>query len=260
LSQPEYTWWPWRFLALSVPVLALGGAALAAYENHPKDEVLAIFFSVVAAANGYLFAMAIGDFGRSIAAIPIGAVSGYAAVFIFNNPLPSALFCAVLFFIVGYSMTERMMKVLPGCLSMIVLAGAVFSFIGGTMTHARSEPEFAVFCSYPFVCGCVAASMPVENEMGAIIDAWLAGIRASLNGMIFGGLIAVPLGIVVAIVVDFSYSATYQECIVFGYLAVTLSLANYFCVQNIFTAVHRAERNRGVQVDESLPENERSDG
>ena len=261
MSQPEYTWWPWRFLALSVPVLALGGAALAANENHPKDEVLAIFFSVIAAANGYLFAMAVGDFGRSIAAIPIGALSGYAAVYIFGHPMPNAAFVAILFVIAGYSFSARLMKMLPGCLSMLFLGGAFFAFMGGALNHNRaSEPEMAVFCSYPFVCGCVAASMPVENSIGAIFDAWLAGIRASLNGMVMGGLIALVLSVVVAIFVNILRSQRSEEILLGGFLIVTLSLTNYFCVQNIFTAVHRAERGREVQVENSMAGNERSDG
>lgn len=251
MSQPAYTWWPWRFLALSAPILALGGAALAASEHRPRAEVLAVFFSVLAAANGYLFAMAVGDFGRSITAIPIGAAAGYAAVFLFSYPLPNAIFITILLVIAGLSMGARLMKMLSGCVIIVFLSIALLSFIGVAVNrHATAEPEIAIICSYPFVCGCVASSMPIENSLRAVIDAWLAGIRASLHGMAMGGLASIGLGVLVAILMSSVRSRSVEQAVAVGFLVITLALANYFCVQNIFTAVHRAEGVRETAVIE----------
>lgn len=270
MSQPAYTWWPWRLLALSVPVIALGGAVLADQEHRGHEDTFAIFFSVIAAANGYLFAMAIGDFGRSIVAIPLGAFAGYAAVSMFSYPITNVIFISVLFLIALFSITARMMKVLPGCLAMIVMFFAFFAYLSAVNRHytTNAESELSLFCSYPFVCGCVAASMPIENSPGAIWDAWLAGVRASMHGMVMGGIASCAVGIMLMLVASaFSRSRRDEEFFVIAFAVISLSLANYFCVQNIFTAVHRAERvptkieeqQMAEKANEVLPENERSD-
>jgi hypothetical protein len=252
-------------------MIALGGAVLADQEHRSHEETFAIFFSVIAAANGYLFAMAIGDFGRSIVAIPLGAFSGYAAVTLFSYPMPNIVFISVLFFIALLSLTARMMKVLSGCLSMVVLFFAFFAFLGAVKNGRfmpSGDPEMALFCSYPFVCGCVAASMPIENSPSAIWDAWLAGVRAAMHGMVMGGLASIAVGILILISASiFSSSRRDEEFFAIAFAVISLSLANYFCVQNIFTAVHRAER-APVKIEEQLmaekekevlPEKERSD-
>jgi hypothetical protein len=78
-SQPVYAWWPWRSVAMAVPVAAvLSGYAVIATEsqvpNLSTPQLVALTsFTVYGAGNGFLLGAAIGDFGRSILAMIMGA-------------------------------------------------------------------------------------------------------------------------------------------------------------------------------------------
>ncbi|MBI3832645.1 MAG: hypothetical protein HY291_24195 [Planctomycetes bacterium] len=79
--QPVYAWWPWRAVALAVPVAAaLSGYAVVATESQVPDlsraQLVALTsFTVYGAGNGFLLGAAIGDFGRSILAMVMGALA-----------------------------------------------------------------------------------------------------------------------------------------------------------------------------------------
>ena len=81
-----FTWWPWKTLALAVPLMALASTLIFALNDRlPDDGALAVFFSVIGAGNAYMLAMANGSLGRSMLAIPIGVAAGFLSVELFSS-------------------------------------------------------------------------------------------------------------------------------------------------------------------------------
>lgn len=78
MAQPNFTWWPWRILALSVPWVAFAGA-LAAWQQEEfarrierDEQTLRVLLALYAGGNGLLLGAAIGDLGRSLLAMFVG--------------------------------------------------------------------------------------------------------------------------------------------------------------------------------------------
>jgi hypothetical protein len=95
LDKPKFTWWPLKALALAVPVLS-AALSFACSANSPHQPI-PLFFCLLGAGNGYLIGIAIGDLGRSMIAIPLGALAGYflsfALVSVFRPEDPQFWFC-----------------------------------------------------------------------------------------------------------------------------------------------------------------------
>ena len=85
MARPRYTWWPWRTLALAVPVVSFGAAVFAslagveASERSTEKLTLLVGLTIFGAGNGFLLGAAIGDFGRSILAMIAGAAAALLA-------------------------------------------------------------------------------------------------------------------------------------------------------------------------------------
>lgn len=105
-SQPVFTWWPWRALALAVPLVAvLGGYAAQASESAPpgwdKMKVtLLTAYTIYGAGTGFLLGAAIGDFGRSMLAMIAGAFTALALSPLYDGPglflAPLAMICVMM--------------------------------------------------------------------------------------------------------------------------------------------------------------------
>jgi hypothetical protein len=248
MSQPTFTLWPWKILSMLVPAMALVAAGLAEKYNAPREDSFAIFFSVIAAGNAYLFAMAIGDFGRSVIAIPVGAVAGWVAVVIFSHAAPTFLFLSFLTIVMFVSVLNRSSPVGHGCLNLVLLFFLGFAAAGAS----RTDPGLSALAGYPFVCAAIAGCMPLQRDFGGCLIAALAGARAALHGMVVGGTVFI-LGLIIASWV--SRGMTWgQIIVVLGVGLLSTMTANYFCVKFIFTAVHRvvapAPQAPGTPFDE----------
>jgi len=250
MSQPTFTLWPWKILSMLVPVMALVAAGVAEKYEAPKEDSFAIFFSVIAAGNAYLFAMAIGDFGRSVVAIPIGAVAGWIAVLVFSYGPPSILFIALMAVVMLLSVVSRSAAAGHGCLALVML---FFLALGAIEAPGRGDPALSMLAGYPFVCAVVAGCMPLQRDFLGVCQAGIAGARAALHGMV-AGIFVFGFG---AVILGLSPRFGSAGILVAGgaLIALAAMMINYFCVKFIFTAVHRvvapAPQSPGTPYDEN---------
>lgn len=238
MIQPEFTWWPWKTLSIAVPLMALG-CALASVENSRSDvEMMRVFFSVLAAANGYLFAMSVGDFGRSVVAIPVGAMAGFVAVHLFSFPVMSVLYLPLLGLIALYYFVFQGRPLV----GILLIGATVISFMMMLKDVTTSaNPMYAVVCGYPFICGCVAATMPLERNMRGVFEAWLAGTQASMYGMGLGLAVLIASAFLIGTLLSISGALRAYDYLIFGIPAIAFaSTANYFCVEVLFSSVYRS--------------------
>jgi hypothetical protein len=233
MSQPTFTLWPWKILSMLVPAMAMGAAALAVKNNAPTEDSFAIFFGVIAAGNAYLFAMAIGDFGRSVVAIPIGAVAGWLAVVIFSYTAPSIMFFLVLGLGIFSSVVTRSSTLGQSLLAMALLLFLALGAVGGPN---RADPIRSAIAGYPFVCAAVAGCMPLRRDAYGVWLAAMAGARAALHGMVAGGFVFFVTALMSRAMISLRVDG-----VIAHNLPVILAgmFMNYYCVKYIFTAVHR---------------------
>jgi len=246
VNQPKFTFWPWGTLAAAVPIMAFGCSVIAASQKGVNpEESLIVFFSVLAAGNGYLFAMAVGDFGRSIVAMPAGAIAGFIAVKIFAFPILTMLFLFPLIVIALFSLTLQQ-RIVSGCLVMLALG--ISTLVIATVIAAKANPAFATVCAYPFTCGAITATMPLKSDLEGYWQAWYAGTRAALFGMA-PGIAGLAFGAMILDPVIGSFrpltSAQFETVLLIIPVGMGLLVANYFCVRELFASVFRA----GVSSD-----------
>jgi len=241
VKRPEFSWWPYRAVALSVPVLALGAAVGSTFaSNRVGDEqtleVMTIFFAVLGAGNAYLFAIAIGDLGKTVLAVPAGGFAGFLAVQIFGHPPATVIYLVLLGILTIHAMLNGIFRALVGC------GGLFLMFIGGCVAvNIRNafEPGLCVICSYPFVCGAVAAFMPYERSMGGIRSAWLAGTLNAAYGMILSAGIGATFFVIVGFAGGLIFRGSVGQILAIAGGVVSLCLANFFCAQSLFFSVYR---------------------
>jgi hypothetical protein len=113
MNKPKFAWWPFRSLALAVPVLAASLTfGCCASQNAPL-HAMPLFFCLLGAGNGYLIGIALGDLGRSMIAIPLGALAGYFLSFVLVADFSPEYFwfwvlCIVLYPLLLASITAAM--------------------------------------------------------------------------------------------------------------------------------------------------------
>lgn len=232
-------------MSAAVPIMALTAALIAGTHKASDEETFAIFFSVIAAGNAYLFAMAIGEFSRSVIAIPIGAAAGFVAVQIFSYAAANLTFLILLCIFVFGSMLSRNTSMAPGCLLLVL----VFLGVNAVMNVSRKEPSLSALGGYPFVCMTIAASMPLERSFSGVFRAGISGGCAALYGMLFGGLAGIVGGVILSSLFSGGLSRRGEMISVVALLGLSAMVTNYFCVKGIFTAVHRADVPRENQAD-----------
>ncbi|MCW8133700.1 MAG: hypothetical protein KIS92_25365 [Planctomycetota bacterium] len=89
---PAYAWWPWRALAVAVPLLAclaaagiLGAGARMANQGLGAEETAAlVWLTVYTAGNALIVGMSSGHLGKSLFAMLAGAFVSYVAVLWFG--------------------------------------------------------------------------------------------------------------------------------------------------------------------------------
>ncbi|MCY3022741.1 MAG: hypothetical protein NTW87_27500 [Planctomycetota bacterium] len=245
MKQPEFTLWPWKVSALAVPAMALVAVLLALSQSADKREAMVVFFGVLAAGNAYLFAMAVGDFGRSVIAIPVGAVAGVVAVEVFKHQEANVVYLLFLGILVITGMVRGFVRALPGC-GLLILVFIAFMIAAAAGGLRGGDVTLCVLSAYPFVCGAVTATMPLDSDLPGIWNACMAGTRAALHGLLMGafiGIFSLPVcfvlyagGLLLQWRSPVAASAAFNVAPLVALLAT-----NYFCVKYVFAAVHRAE-------------------
>jgi hypothetical protein len=85
MAQPRFTLWPWGVLSLAVPA----AAAIAGFElfasgvstdQPPLELSCLVALTIFGAGEGFLLGIAIGDLGRSIVAMLVGAAAAFLSV------------------------------------------------------------------------------------------------------------------------------------------------------------------------------------
>lgn len=262
-DQPKFTWWPYRTLALLVPILAAAASYLAflfseAPRNSQKElAAYTVFFAIMGAGNAYLFAIAIGDFGRSVWAVPVGAIAGFVAVRIFGYPFANGLYAAMLAMVATYAMVVGAYSFLFGITATILLG---LPALGAFAAHQRFDPVWTLFCGYPFICGVIAASMPYERSISGRINAWTTGTLSA----IFGQVLAFLISLVVVVIVEFTLnpggpaSQEVQWLVSSIMNAAFFGIANFLCARRLFYSVYRV--NDGAGESAVLEDDEPADG
>lgn len=242
MNQPRFTLWPWAAMALGVPAMAAAATLLGAAQAQEPQDLLTVFFGVLAAGNAYVFALAVGDFGRSVLAIPTGAVAGFLAVRIFAYPITNFLF---LVFIALYALSAlraggRGAAIGCGLLTFVFLG---FLVLGSGVRSSGSDGSQVFMCllsTYPFTCACVTATMPLEQTRAGVLAAAAAGLNAALYGLLMGSAAFVLSGVLWLVTLRPLSSQPWAAMPVVPAL-IALLVCNYFCAKHLFAGVHRVE-------------------
>jgi len=239
MAQPAFSWWPFRILALAVPVIAAVSGAIAAENSNARDhEIFLIYFSVLGAGNGYVMSMAVGDFGRSVTAIPVGAASAWLAFSVLSYPLGHFAFLVIVFFmVVAMPMSTRHAGAL-GCLTIGLLG--IEALIVMNTSSGRQARELALLNAFPFVCGCITGSMPLHRTFGGVISAVAVGVQAALFGTIVS-ILAFILSLILIAPMARATSGRGEIILFLLWILVCTLPANYFCIRQVFYSVYRAE-------------------
>ena len=265
MQQPKFSRWPWGALAVGAPLVA-GVAAAFHFQNElalpiPPDERLwrsgGVFFGVLGAANGYLIGIAIGDLGRSVLAVPLGAAMAYGATQLLHNQI-GAVVVIVGFGIIMLNAISNGVKILSGCavtmLLMVVLM-TVVAHDGAASTNTH------LIMVYPLVCSVITASMPLDPSLLGVFGAFLVGARASLYGMI-AGVVGYCLGMTFMKLVEVTMPGGLAMDLVdqrgIFSMVVGAAASNVYCMKYLFDAVYRATREGEDQrmlarVDDDAP-------
>ena len=166
--RPAYCWWPWRTLAIAVPVVAVGTAGLVVATAEVNDgearELAAIqgLLTLFAGGNALLLGAAIGDMGKTMlvfmatvfAALVCTALPGALALFL--GPFVAiTVMCATLS--VRWRADEIVAAMFAGWYALF-LGGAfgfgVFAVLVIPAASTRSEPLMVI---------CLALACAVGN-------------------------------------------------------------------------------------------------
>ena len=244
MPQPQFTWWPWKLLALAVPVMAsigLGMALAQAPDDVWKEQL--VFWGVLSAGNGYLMAIANGDFGRSALAVPIGVLTSYLGCLLLTQPWVACVYLLLVLVIVG--LAGPWSKIV--CLLLCIIAAPLLFYLKSYLTPIG----WLNLTCYPFVCGCIAASMPVEATVRSVFSALAAGTSAAVTGMVAATAGFAVGNILVLILEMFMNTAPYDQLP----LAVRIPAmagpaamaANYVCLGQLFKALERTRAEKAPE-------------
>ena len=258
MQQPQFKRWPWGVLAMAAPAVA-GFAALVYTLNDPTSQHLpaderiwmagTVFFGILGAANGYLIGIAIGDLGRSVVALPLGASMALAATFGLRYHLV-AIAVIILFVSIMLNSVINGLRILSGCATSMLLM-VVFMTIVASEEEGSRLPNLLL--TYPLICSVVTASMPLERTVDGLVGAFLVGARASLFGMLPGVLAASLALSVYSVVMQFVPGVMPLGPVLpaLGATVIGAMAANVFCMKLLFDAVYRVSNTD----DEHLHEN-----
>ncbi len=249
-KQPKFKLWPWKALALALPLVAALCAYLASRHSSDERRILTVFFIVLAASNGYLMAAAIGDLGRCLLAIPIGVCGAFAAVSLLTFGATRALF---FLFICGlatvkyarYFYRYETTFYRPIALGLIPFYYVFVVWCAFDTFPAHGVTLLAVVLCYIFVNACNAGAMPARRGG---LGRWKA-LSTGLRGGAYGAALGAAGGAAVTGVFWFFAAGLFgfelrghEPFYTYFALVSGLTMANYFCIQLLFAG---AARTRG---------------
>lgn len=241
MPQPQFTWWPWKLLTLAVPVMASFGLGMALTQA-PDDvwKAQLAFWGVLSAGNGYLMAIANGDFGRSALAVPMGVMTSYLGCLLLAQPWVACAYLMLVLVIVG--LAGPWGKIV--CLLLCIIAAPLLFYLTSYLT----PNEWLALTCYPFVCGCISASMPVETTVRSVFEALAAGTSAAVIGMV-AALAGFAAGNILVLILEMYMGAAPLP------LAVRLAVmagpaamaANYVCIGQLFKGLERTRAEKAPE-------------
>ena len=245
MLQPKFTPWPWGLLSVGVPAMA-AMTTVAQFLNDPSsattDERIwraaAAFFGILGAGNGYLIAIAIGDFGRSVYALPLGALVGFLAVRGLQSPLVAGIAVLIYGVIIFNSMVNGA-RVLSGCAATGMLGLLLMTIVVNNIGSDSSHPEHLLI-GYPIICSMITASMPLDRSLEGVGGAFMVGARSSLHSMV-AGMLAFAATMLIASLVQVFVRANMGLVPLLASAVIGAMAANYFCIKGLFDVVYRVE-------------------
>ena len=252
MQQPKFTRWPWGVLAMLAPAVAALAAVLHYYNELPiaaltADERLwrsgSVFFGVLGAANGYLIGIAIGDLGRSVLAVPLGAVMAIGATQILLNQVGTVA-VIIIFGVILLNAVSNGVKILSGCAATMLLMIILMAVVARESNTGNSNQAHLIL-AYPLICSIITALMPLERTVEGFVGAFVVGARSSLYGMI-AGVIAACLSMSLFKILDTIVPGGIASGI-FGAgtcsVVVGAIASNVYCMKLLFDAVYRVARD-----------------
>ena len=198
----------------------------------------AAFFGIIGAGNGYLIAIAIGDFGRSVYALPLGALVGFLAVRGLHSPIFAGIAVLIYGLIVFNSMVNGV-RVLTGCSVTGMLGLLLMTIIVNNISSDESHPEHLIIC-YPIICSMITASMPLDRSLEGVGGAFMVGARSSLHSMV-AGLLAFSANMLITSLAQAFVRTNFGMAPLLTSAVIGAMAANYFCIKGLFDVVYRVE-------------------
>jgi hypothetical protein len=266
MKPPEFTLWPWKLLALVVPLVAVGAGFAALREpTFDKQYLSVVVLGVLSAGNAYILAIASGSLARLAVAVPVGAAMGFLPLLLQAWTPFIVVYLAVLFVwsflaILEWGMT-RLDSVFRSCSVMILFAAVIlafFIFLPYVIDpDIRSAPVTTVLFSFPLLNACVAACMAAHTRYTGATDALLDSLTPSLKAL--AGCLPILLFVLPAITSRISG----EQNLVF--LSVILPLTNYCFIGNFFSHIvrdvpeqHPADKVPPDKLDKPMEEQEKT--
>lgn len=79
MVQPDYTWWPWQFLAAAVGLGAMLVGALVINGPDGEKTAMSVTLAVFAGGNAVILGAAMGDLGRTVVALLVALAAASVA-------------------------------------------------------------------------------------------------------------------------------------------------------------------------------------
>jgi hypothetical protein len=249
-----FTLWPWKMFAVLVPLLATGaGVAVALEPGCDKQLVAPAVLGLLGSGNAYIIAVASGNLGRTMLAIPVGVTAGFLPLVILEQPVALILYVGFVAIWGLGSLIERTKSCL-GCLALpfvVFMFGIVLVVSGAHASADGAQRVLAIPLCYPFECACIAACMITGTRYKGAVEGFCDSIGASVRG-----LIAAVVGLLPVSILARMLPGDESGAIVVG--AASLVICNYFFMKNFFSAIVRdttpaqaAPEPEAVSPDES---------
>jgi hypothetical protein len=234
----RFTWWPWKMLTIAIPLFAIGAALLGLRERHHDVEPNFIFFTILAAGNGFLLGSAIGDLRRTLIAVFMGAIVAATSLQLFaltgSRMIIFGLMCLAAMVFILVARNKNFFLSLVQCIALIYI------WIAGIEMWV--EEPFALVLAFVFMWCCIAAIFPIDDAWSSRATAVWAGLLCSVRGVIFGVAAQVVLMALLPVrPIPKGYWDNYfgvpVDALVHNIVVVTV--ANFFTARALFCAATR---------------------
>jgi hypothetical protein len=248
MNQITFSWWPWKVLALTVPVVAAGaGIFVASQRNYDESQLVIITLGVLSAGNAYILALANGRLSRLVLAVPLGAVTGFLPMLLAFSRYVYVPFLVLLgvwsvVFVIGGCLRGWVsgegswfmtIKTELGYFVFMPLLICWLYFVGEMVVHQTYRQDLfgMAILSFPCVNGILAVCINARGEVIDVILAFASALAPSLRGMLAGCVVFFGLYFV------FGVSGLRG----FGVISFTGAgiAANYYFIANYLPFVNR---------------------